>query len=97
MTYCGTESYLAPEMIGKSGHDEKLDYWCLGVLAYELLTGLSPFDTNIKDIDRRKKLHQNILSLNYELPEILSEAAKSFIKGLLQLDPNKRMNIEQMK
>jgi NUAK family SNF1-like kinase len=34
VTYCGTESYLAPEMILKAGHDEKLDYWCLGVLAY---------------------------------------------------------------
>jgi serine/threonine protein kinase len=33
-TYCGTVDYLAPEMIDKSGHDEKLDIWCIGVLVY---------------------------------------------------------------
>jgi len=30
-------------MIDKSGHNDKLDIWCLGVLAYELLTGKTPF------------------------------------------------------
>ena len=43
VTYCGTAPYLAPEMILKEGHDERLDYWCLGVLAYELLCGYAPF------------------------------------------------------
>lgn len=42
-TYCGTLDYLAPEMIMESGHDEKIDYWSLGVLIYELLTGKAPF------------------------------------------------------
>ena len=44
-TYCGTVDYLAPEMINKTGHDEKLDIWCIGVLVYELLTGKTPFMT----------------------------------------------------
>lgn len=72
VTYCGTESYLSPEMVNKLGHDEKLDYWSLGVLAYELLTGFSPFDTGIavltNEKDRKMKLRENILTLNYELP-----------------------------
>lgn len=42
-TYCGTQDYLAPEMILEQGHDEKLDIWGLGVLLYEFLTGRSPF------------------------------------------------------
>jgi len=54
-TYCGTVDYLAPEMIDKSGHDEKLDIWCLGVLVYELLTGKTPFVTeNAKGPDKKK-------------------------------------------
>lgn len=50
-TYCGTLDYLAPEMIMESGHDEKLDYWGVGVLIFELLTGKAPFapPDNIKD------------------------------------------------
>ena len=47
-TYCGTVDYLAPEMIDKSGHDERLDIWCIGVLVYELLTGKTPFVVNNK-------------------------------------------------
>lgn len=49
VTYCGTEPYLAPEMILRQGHDERLDYWCLGVLAYELLSGVLPFTSGMKD------------------------------------------------
>ena len=42
-TYCGTLDYLAPEMIGKTGHNTKIDIWNIGVLLYELLTGRAPF------------------------------------------------------
>ncbi|MBS1890073.1 MAG: protein kinase [Actinobacteria bacterium] len=61
-TYCGTYDYLAPEMIDKSGHDEKLDIWCLGVLVYEMLTGKPPFAPPPGD-DETRRLQENILSV----------------------------------
>lgn len=44
-SFCGTIEYMAPEVVrsGAEGHDMSVDWWSLGVLTYELLTGASPF------------------------------------------------------
>ncbi|WAR19411.1 KS6A5-like protein [Mya arenaria] len=59
-SFCGTIEYMAPEVVegGHSGHDFTVDWWSLGVLTYELLTGASPFtvdgeSNSQSDISRR--------------------------------------------
>ncbi|KAG8958491.1 spindle assembly checkpoint kinase [Tulasnella sp. 419] len=43
-TFCGTLDYLPPEMVEGRHHNEKVDHWALGVLAYEFLCGCPPFE-----------------------------------------------------
>ena len=46
-SFCGSPEYLSPEMLqnlqSSEGHDRRLDIYCLGVLLYEMMTGLPPF------------------------------------------------------
>lgn len=48
-SFCGSPEYMAPEMLRKEGHSLSVDHYCLGVLLYELVTGLPPFYS--KDIN----------------------------------------------
>jgi len=48
-TMCGTLDYLAPEMVENKGHDYAVDNWTLGVLCYEFLYGVPPFEAESQD------------------------------------------------
>ena len=48
-SFCGTHAYLAPEMLKKSGHGKAVDWYLLGVIIYEMITGLPPFYADDKD------------------------------------------------
>lgn len=43
-TMCGTLDYLAPEMVENKAHDYAVDNWTLGILCYEFLYGVPPFE-----------------------------------------------------
>lgn len=42
-SFCGTIDYVSPEMISSQIYDKEIDIWALGVIAYELNSGKSPF------------------------------------------------------
>ncbi len=43
-TLCGTLDYLPPEMVNGEQHDKAVDLWALGVLCFEFLEGVPPFE-----------------------------------------------------
>mmetsp|Transcript_25446 Transcript_25446/g.19193 ORF Transcript_25446/g.19193 Transcript_25446/m.19193 type:complete len:199 (-) Transcript_25446:283-879(-) len=85
----GTPYYIAPEVLDNQ-YDEKCDLWSCGVIAFQLLTGVKPFNaTNDKDVLKQ------IIAGKIDFGEILwggvAEEAKDFVQKLLQYDPNARM------
>lgn len=97
-TFCGTRDYLAPEMILKTGHDEKLDVWTLGILTFEVLTGKAPFSPSLKDKtvgQIKREMEFNILNKNPKYPPYMSEKAVDLIKKLLTKDSNLRISCEE--
>jgi serine/threonine protein kinase len=44
-TTCGTPDYFAPELIASTGHTNAVDWWTLGILTFELMSGQPPFES----------------------------------------------------
>jgi polo-like kinase 1 len=63
------------------------------VIAYALLVGRPPFETN--DV---KTTYNKIRMCNYTFPDSiqLSRSAKNFISKMLQLEPSKRLTVEEI-
>ena len=93
-TVCGTPNYIAPEILeGKHGHSYEVDIWSFGVILYTLIIGKPPFETSdVKTTYRRIRMN------NYSFPENvpITDDAKSLISSILNLDPSKRPNLDEI-
>ena len=92
-TPCGSPCYASPEMVaGKKYDGFKIDIWSSGIILYAMLCGYLPFEEK-----NNENLFKKILKCNVEYPKYINEDAKDLLNKILVTDPNKRINIEQIK
>jgi len=82
----GTPLYMAPELVQEQPYNHSVDLWSFGIILYELFVGEPPFYSN-----KLNSLIQLIIKNTVKYPENMSPEFKSFLQGLLQKEPNKRM------
>ena len=83
--------YFAPEILQGKEPDEAADIWRIGVLLFELVTGIFPFQYH--DIS---SVIENILKLKISWPPDINTDAKNLIMRILKLDPKGRLPLENM-
>jgi len=89
-SFSGTTRYMAPEVINNTNYGIPIDWWSFGILLFLMLTGQFPFDGE-EDV-----IPSKILSDRLNLPNNISPAAKSLLRGLLERNPKTRLKGSQV-
>ena len=85
----GSISYACPEIIQEKTYEPELaDVWSLGVCLYVMICGYLPFSE--EDDNKNKEM---IISGKVEFPNEVGNIWKDLIKKMLDVDPNKRLNL----
>ena len=89
----GTPAYMAPEALFGKAQTIVSDYYSLGVLTFELIFGVKPYNgKNREEIKEKVKSKEIVLNKRSKnIKEKLSKESIDFISKLMQSDPNKRL------
>ncbi|KAF8407120.1 hypothetical protein HHK36_006245 [Tetracentron sinense] len=92
-TMCGTLDYLPPEMVESVEHDASVDIWSLGILCYEFLYGVPPFEAK-----EHSDTYRRIIKVDLKFPPkpIVSSAAKDLISQMLVKDSSQRLPLHKL-
>jgi serine/threonine protein kinase len=85
-SFLGTIEYMAPEVIQGEEYGMAVDWWSLGALGFDLMTGSPPFSGN-----NNAKIQEKIVKSKLQLPFFLGPDAKDLLTRLLRKDPKKRL------
>ena len=106
LTPCFTLQYAAPEILElasrttQEGYSESCDLWSLGVILFAMLSGRSPFYSKTRTDSAShvmRRIKEGDFRLEGEAWRYVSAPAKQLTKGLLTVDPRKRVSMEQLR
>ena len=86
-TYCGSAEYMSPEMLNGDNYSYGIDYYSLGAVLYEMVTGLPPFYSTDQN-----EMFMGALYKQLEFPrQFISHKLADLLKLMLHKDPRKRI------
>lgn len=83
---------MAPEVILGHVYDKVVDWWALGALGYDLMTGSPPFAAN-----NHAKIQQKIVRCKVSFPYFMSVESKDLLTRFLRKEPRKRLGANMPK
>jgi len=84
---CGTPLYMAPEILRRHSYSLQCDIWSLGIIAYRIMTGCFPFQTNLNESDLTEKIKDGKFDYSTAVFVGYSERAITVVKNMLKVDP----------
>ena len=87
----GTPNYISPEVINQKPYQFSCDVWSLGCILYIMLVGRPPFESKFSN-ETLRRARKGL----FVLPQTLSEDAKDIITGMLKINTEERMTIENV-
>ncbi|OHT07593.1 CAMK family protein kinase [Tritrichomonas foetus] len=90
-TPCGSPCYASPECISGRPYDgRKSDIWSAGVICYAMVTGQLPWTKR-----NQQQLFDQIKKGDYTIPGYLSDNCRQFLAGMMTVDADRRLSIEE--
>ena len=92
-TPCGSSCYAAPEVLLCPKYNGlKSDIWSCGMVLYAMVCGFLPYDG-----DNNEEIYKQILTVKLAFPNYISTHLKELLSKLLDVNPNKRPTLEEIK